>query len=41
MVACVIENIIVIYGVEMAYWSRQKLLPQVRSQKEGLTYNFG
>lgn len=41
MVACVIENIIVIYGVEMAYWSRWKLLPQVRSQKEGLTYNFG
>ena len=41
MVACVIENVIVIYGVEMAYWSRWKLLPQVRLQKEELTYNFG
>lgn len=41
MVACVIENIIVIFGGEMAYWSRWKLLPQVRLPKEGLTYNFG
>ena len=41
MAACVIENVIAIYGVEMAYWSRWKLLPQVRLQKEELTYNFG